>query len=84
MRRHRRPDGTYELPVDGWDKLAADQRKQLAERLKSVAVLSLPSLGPFLSLTSLQGATTGPSPGSCYLFPTARPREARRTLARHV
>ncbi len=34
MQRHRRPDGGYELPVDGWDKLATDQRNKLAERLR--------------------------------------------------
>ncbi|KJZ70489.1 hypothetical protein HIM_10118 [Hirsutella minnesotensis 3608] len=35
MKKNRRPDGTYELPVDGWDKLSKDERNQLAERLKA-------------------------------------------------
>ncbi|KAI0549732.1 hypothetical protein F4679DRAFT_595523 [Xylaria curta] len=35
MTKHRRPDGGYELPVDGWDKLSRDERNRLAERLKA-------------------------------------------------
>ncbi|KAI1501061.1 hypothetical protein F5X99DRAFT_409373 [Biscogniauxia marginata] len=35
MTKHRRPDGGYELPVDGWDKLSKDERNNLAERLKA-------------------------------------------------
>ncbi|KAI1073381.1 hypothetical protein F5B20DRAFT_587319 [Whalleya microplaca] len=35
MTKHRRPDGGYELPVDGWDKLSKDERNRLAERLKA-------------------------------------------------
>ncbi|KAK5998719.1 hypothetical protein PT974_01101 [Cladobotryum mycophilum] len=34
MKNHRRPDGSYELPVDGWDKLSKEERTQLAERLQ--------------------------------------------------
>lgn len=34
MTKHRHPDGGYELPVDGWDKLPKDERDRLAERLK--------------------------------------------------
>lgn len=34
MMKHRRPDGGFGLPVDGWDKLSKDERNQLAERLK--------------------------------------------------
>jgi hypothetical protein len=33
MEKNRRPDGGFELPVDGWDKLSKDERKSLAERL---------------------------------------------------
>ncbi|RMD43977.1 hypothetical protein DV735_g1088, partial [Chaetothyriales sp. CBS 134920] len=35
MTKHRHPDGGYELPVDGWDKLSKDERDHLAERLKA-------------------------------------------------
>ncbi|RMD39521.1 hypothetical protein DV735_g5615, partial [Chaetothyriales sp. CBS 134920] len=35
MTKHRCPDGGYELPVDGWDKLSKDERNRLAERLKA-------------------------------------------------
>ncbi|KAJ4311317.1 hypothetical protein N0V84_010522 [Fusarium piperis] len=35
MTKHRNPDGGYELPVDGWDKLSKDERGRLAERLKA-------------------------------------------------
>ncbi|RMJ03711.1 hypothetical protein CDV36_014761 [Fusarium kuroshium] len=35
MTEHRCPDGGYELPVDGWDKLSKDERDRLAERLKA-------------------------------------------------
>lgn len=34
MTKHRHPDGHYELPIDGWDKLSKDERDRLAERLK--------------------------------------------------
>lgn len=34
MTKHRRPDGSYGLPVDGWDKLSKDERARLAERLQ--------------------------------------------------
>ncbi|KAI1108505.1 hypothetical protein F5Y14DRAFT_436046 [Nemania sp. NC0429] len=34
MVRNRQPDGTFELPVEGWDKLSKDERSRLAERLK--------------------------------------------------
>jgi hypothetical protein len=34
MTKHRHPDGGYELPVYGWDKLSKDTRGRLAERLK--------------------------------------------------
>lgn len=34
MTKHRHPDGGYELPIDGWDKLSKDERDRLAERLK--------------------------------------------------
>ncbi|KID86448.1 hypothetical protein MGU_06260 [Metarhizium guizhouense ARSEF 977] len=35
MQRHRRPNGDYQLPVDGWDKLSKDERSRLAERLEA-------------------------------------------------
>ncbi|KAG8426348.1 hypothetical protein J3459_008260 [Metarhizium acridum] len=35
MTKHRHPDGSYELPVNGWDKLSKDERGRLAERLKA-------------------------------------------------
>ncbi|KID85143.1 ankyrin 2,3/unc44, partial [Metarhizium majus ARSEF 297] len=35
MKKHRRPNGDFDLPVDGWDKLSKDDRNQLAERLKA-------------------------------------------------
>ena len=34
MKVHRRPDGGYDLPVNGWDKLSEDERNRLARRLK--------------------------------------------------
>ena len=34
MEEHRRPNGNFELPVDGWDELSPTQRSHLAERLK--------------------------------------------------
>lgn len=34
MGEHRRPNGDYELPVDGWDRLSTEERSRLAERLK--------------------------------------------------
>ncbi|KAK9438329.1 uncharacterized protein VB005_09337 [Metarhizium brunneum] len=34
MQGHRRPNGHYQLPVDGWDKLSKDERSRLAERLE--------------------------------------------------
>ena len=33
MVEHRNPNGDFELPVDGWDKLAKKERECLAERL---------------------------------------------------
>ncbi|KAK7403871.1 hypothetical protein QQX98_010375 [Neonectria punicea] len=35
MTKHRHPNGGYELPIDGWDKLSKDERDRLAERLKA-------------------------------------------------
>ncbi|KPM39122.1 hypothetical protein AK830_g7449 [Neonectria ditissima] len=35
MTKHGHPDGGYELPVNGWDKLSKDERGRLAERLKA-------------------------------------------------
>ncbi|KAM3549396.1 hypothetical protein ARSEF4850_008876 [Beauveria asiatica] len=35
MTKHRHPNGGYELPVSGWDKLSKDARGRLAERLKA-------------------------------------------------
>ncbi|KAM3525833.1 hypothetical protein MY4038_007124, partial [Beauveria bassiana] len=35
MTKHRHPDGGYELPVNGWDKLSKDARDRLAERVKA-------------------------------------------------
>ncbi|KND93133.1 hypothetical protein TOPH_02412 [Tolypocladium ophioglossoides CBS 100239] len=35
MKKYRRSEGSYELPVDGWDKLSKDDRNRLAERLKA-------------------------------------------------
>ncbi|UNI16685.1 hypothetical protein JDV02_003099 [Purpureocillium takamizusanense] len=34
MLKHRRRDGDFDLPIDGWDKLSTHDRKLLAERLK--------------------------------------------------
>ncbi|KAH6632483.1 hypothetical protein F5144DRAFT_548438 [Chaetomium tenue] len=33
IQKNRGPDGVFDLPVDGWDKLSKDERDQLAERL---------------------------------------------------
>ncbi|KAM3552359.1 hypothetical protein MY1884_007246 [Beauveria asiatica] len=33
MQGHRLPDGDYDLPVEGWDKLSKDERSRLAQRL---------------------------------------------------
>ncbi|POR35149.1 Uncharacterized protein TPAR_04654 [Tolypocladium paradoxum] len=33
MEQHHRPNGNFELPVDGWDKLTKEERNHLAERL---------------------------------------------------
>ncbi|KAL8296257.1 hypothetical protein RB600_001643 [Gaeumannomyces tritici] len=33
IQKNRGPDGVFDLPVDGWDKLLKDERDQLAERL---------------------------------------------------
>lgn len=34
MMKHRRSDGRYELPIDGWDKLSKDETSRLAQKLK--------------------------------------------------
>ncbi|PHH90253.1 hypothetical protein CDD83_4161 [Cordyceps sp. RAO-2017] len=34
LEEHRRPNGNFELPVDGWDKLAKKERNHLAGRLQ--------------------------------------------------
>ncbi len=34
MQDHRRDNGDFDLPVDGWDKLSRHDRNQLADRLK--------------------------------------------------
>ncbi|EQK99314.1 hypothetical protein OCS_04968 [Ophiocordyceps sinensis CO18] len=34
IKEHRRPEGGYELPGDGWEQLSKDERNHLAERLK--------------------------------------------------
>lgn len=34
MQHHRRQNGDFNLPIDGWDKLSMHGRQQLAERLK--------------------------------------------------
>lgn len=34
MTKHRDSVGTYNLPVDGWEKLSRDERERLASRLK--------------------------------------------------
>lgn len=34
MKRNRRPDGSFDLEFEGWENLLADQRDQLAERLR--------------------------------------------------
>lgn len=33
IKKNRGPNGHFELPVDGWDKLSKDERASLAERL---------------------------------------------------
>lgn len=33
MLENRGPDGNFDLPIDGWDKLSKDERALLAERL---------------------------------------------------
>ncbi|KAM3456399.1 hypothetical protein MY3296_001678 [Beauveria thailandica] len=35
MQGHRLPDGDYDLPVEGWDKLSKDERSRLAQRLEA-------------------------------------------------
>ncbi|KAG5769707.1 hypothetical protein H9Q72_003112 [Fusarium xylarioides] len=35
IQTHRLPDGDYDLPVDGWDKLSKEERSRLAERLEA-------------------------------------------------
>lgn len=34
MEKHRRPNGDFELPADGWDKLTNEDRSHLAQRLQ--------------------------------------------------
>lgn len=33
MKKNRKPDGIFELPVADWDRLPKDERKNLAKRL---------------------------------------------------
>ncbi|KAJ4230716.1 hypothetical protein NW757_013981 [Fusarium falciforme] len=35
MQKHRLPNGDYDLPVDGWERLSKDERSRLAERLEA-------------------------------------------------
>ena len=34
MEQNRGPDGSFDLPVEGWEKLAKDKRDRLAETLR--------------------------------------------------
>lgn len=40
MIKNRRPDGSIDLPVHGWDKLSKKDRDGLAERLQYVRLFS--------------------------------------------
>lgn len=33
IEKNRQPDGSVDLPINGWDKLSNDERRCLAERL---------------------------------------------------
>ncbi|KAI9163526.1 hypothetical protein HJFPF1_05143 [Paramyrothecium foliicola] len=35
MQKHRLPNGDYDLPVDGWERLSEPERSRLAERLEA-------------------------------------------------
>ena len=36
MLEHRHPDGSFQLPVDGWDRLSVVDRESLAAKLMQV------------------------------------------------
>lgn len=38
MKNHRRPDNSFELPIDDWDTLSKEERDRLAQRLQFVHV----------------------------------------------
>lgn len=52
MQLHRRPNGDFELSVDGWDELSAEERSALAERLKYKTRVGL-YIAPFNILSPL-------------------------------
>lgn len=59
MKQHLSPNGGFELPVDAWDKLSADERTQLAERLRLVEAPPLDSLpSSFVMLRNNQSPAT--------------------------
>ncbi|KJZ76552.1 hypothetical protein HIM_03888 [Hirsutella minnesotensis 3608] len=35
MEKHRHPNGDFQLPVDGWDRITKEEQDSLAERLKT-------------------------------------------------
>ncbi|KJZ69148.1 hypothetical protein HIM_11466 [Hirsutella minnesotensis 3608] len=80
MKKNRRPDGRYELPVDGWDKLSKDERNRLAERLKTqerVLAQSPTTCSHPLDLNELDARLRGISSGNG-IFSQARPRALER------
>lgn len=36
MKKHRRADDSFELPIDDWDRLSQEERDRLAHRLQFV------------------------------------------------
>lgn len=52
---HRRPSGDFELPIEGWDKLAREERARLAERL-----LKYSNLANHVQLRTDSPANRGP------------------------
>ncbi|KHN95004.1 uncharacterized protein MAM_07231 [Metarhizium album ARSEF 1941] len=36
MKKHRRPDGSFEIPIDDWDRLSKEERDRLAQRLQFI------------------------------------------------
>ncbi|KAH6982348.1 hypothetical protein BKA56DRAFT_585734 [Ilyonectria sp. MPI-CAGE-AT-0026] len=79
IKKHRRPNGGFGLPVDGWDKLSKDERNQLAERLKAQGRALAQSPTAYsrpLDLDALDARLRDVSDASS---PSARDRTSRRT-----